>query len=315
MYNNSLISKNLQSQMTNCNENRINILQKNQKWNILIMVILVMLTASMLGLLSMSFLKEMFSYTINLDWYYKSYYLSKAWIELALTEIDNSTFWFSHSITWESNIFTQNLCQWQQDCNVTMEIIWRSNLISQEYRNSSECNPENAFELKKWESFALPLFYQKDTWTNAWIVIGNASWDLVYFTWKVLKDIKLINTNTTNENKNNQKINIQLVYWDAENIYGLYITDKDFNENAITSYFRDFDSDLDNVSKKMYLMLTNPENNKNKTVGDNDNILFCLSWNNLPATKSFVRSLWNYQWKYVWMQAIFDYPIPKFMLY
>lgn len=291
MYNNSLISKNLQSQMTNCNENRINILQKNQKWNILIMVILVMLTASMLGLLSMSFLKEMFSYTINLDWYYKSYYFSKAWIELALTEIDNSTVWFSNSITWDDNIFTQNLCPWQ-DCSVTMNINWRVKT------GQSEGTDVNTVKLWNWESFVLPLFYQNDTWSNASIIAWNAALSTTNLSRTGIQSISF---------SWNDSVGLQL-YVPSHTDY-IYVDSGSLSNPLIRSYIERFllyyrDYDFDNESYLIVSNLNNDNASKNSL-----NFIFYSDSVELPTDKFFVTSLWSYQWKYVWMQAILEQKI------
>lgn len=280
---------------------------KKLKWNILILVILVMLTVAMMGLLTMSFLKQMFSYTINLDWYYKSYYLSKAWLELALTEIDNSDIWFTNHITWTDNIFTQNLCQ-NWDCSVDLHIRWRWNFLSERFFESTGCTSDSAFTLSDWESFALPLFFQKSWLSNYDILqwLGNTQTQYVIHS---LWTIKLYFPNTPQWDS---KLNLSLVFsWLEQQLDNLYIAGYPMDKDTISNYNNELRSNWINVEKirdsKVYLMIWNANSYP---------VSFCFnSQVELPATKFYVVSLWNYQWKYVGMQAIYAQPIPSFMFY
>lgn len=272
--------------------------EKKLEWNILILVILVMLTVAMMWLLTMSFLKQMFTYTINLDGYYKSYYLSKAWIELALTEIDNSGIGFSNAITWDNNIFTQNLCNgW--NCSVDLTISGRAKNLNNYFWEGGSCTAENAFTLEWWESFALPLFLQ-DTWiSNAEIVQWN--WE----SYSIANDIKNALNMTNPDGGNTRELTLSLVFPDLVNqLNYLYIATKNFDDSIIYSFIWEAVGEYD-LAGDLYLMISNPEDTP---------VSFCFSSSvDLPATKFYVTSLWNYQWKYVGMQAIYAQPIPSFM--
>ena len=243
----------------------------------------------------------MFTYTINLDGYYKSYYLSKAWIELALTEIDNSDVWFSNSILWNDNIFTQNLCEWL-DCSVDLTISGRAKNLNNYFWDEENCTSENAFTLSWWESFALPLFLQATWISNADIVLWN--WESSSIADNIRNTLNMIKPDNISDNR---KLTLSLVFPTLnEQLNYLYIATEDFNDSIIYSFIWNAvgSSNLDN--DKLYLMISNPEE---------EPVSFCFysSADALPATKFYVLSLWNYQWKYVGMQAIFAQPIPSFM--
>jgi len=53
-------------------------------------VIFVLLASSLIGILTMNFVKQMVSYTNDMNSYNKSYYYAKAGLELALVEINNA---------------------------------------------------------------------------------------------------------------------------------------------------------------------------------------------------------------------------------
>lgn len=272
---------------------------KKLEWNILILVILVMLTVAMMWLLTMSFLKQMFTYTINLDGYYKSYYLAKAWIELALTEIDNSKVWFSNSILWNDNIFTQNLCE-GLDCSVDLTISGRAKNLNNYFWETGGCTTGNAFTLSWWESFALPLFLQ-DTWiSNADIVLWNWSWNIS----NIVSNIDNLKMKAPSDYHG--RLTLSLVFPDLSNqLEYLYIETRKFDGNMVEPFISKAIGSADFGDRKLYLMVSNP---------DEDPVSFCFSsTDELPATKFYVLSLWNYQWKYVGMQAIYAQPIPSFM--
>ena len=277
---------------------------KNPKWNVLFLVILVMLTASMMWLLTMNVLKQMFSYTIDLDWYYNGYYISKAWLELALTEISTSKIWFSHQITWWNSIFVDNFSCGDK-CDINLQVQGRSNDLNEYFWNDAICTSGNAFRLAWWESFVLPLFFQ-----------NNSTNDLDIIWWQT-SQVSLINKLSSIKLKSpvdfaNGVVNMWIVFENV-NVQRENILVESYNlsdSDAIRKYVWKFEgrySSLDTYkSHTGYFVIMNPSV---------DDVYFCLSSSEqLPTTKYFVISLWNYRWKYAWLQAIYAQPIPKFML-
>ena len=248
----------------------------------------------------------MFSYTINLDGYYKSYYLSKAWIELALTEIDNSDVWFSNEISGSNNIFTQNLCE-GGDCSVDFAVRGSTKTLSEEFWDYNGC--DKPIVLSGGESFALPLFLQQDESSNVAIINGSAKES----TDSIVSQFGNISVVPRPES-NSIKLNLSLVFPDINSqLENLYIWSESFSKDMIN----DFSSRTGvkevgmhyNDDKKLYLMISNP---------GAEAVSFCLTADanfKMPATKFYVVSLWNYNWKYVWLQAIYAQPIPSFMFY
>jgi len=277
---------------------------KKLKWNILILVILVMLTVAMMWLLTMSFLKQMFNYTINLDGYYKSYYLSKAWIELALTEIDNSDVGFSNRITGPNNIFTQNLCA-GMDCSVDLTIMGGTKNLSEEFWDYNGC--DKPIVLSGGESFALPLFLQQYQPSNVAIISGSAK-DYTAPIASKFGEISVVPMSGSND----IELNLSLVFPDINSqLENLYIGGESFSKDMFSKFYEHAKISKNSLDKdkndKLYLMISNPTE---------DTVSFCLTADfEIPATKFYVISLWNYNWKYVWMQAIYAQPIPSFMFY
>lgn len=278
---------------------------KNPKWNVLFLVILVMLTASMMWLLTMNVLKQMFSYTIDLDWYYNGYYVSKAWLELALTEISNSKIWFSHQLTWWNSIFADNF-SCGDNCDINLQVQGRANDLNEYFWDDTGCTSENAFRLAWWESFVLPLFYQNNSTNNSDII------------WWQTSQVSLINKLSSIRLKSpvdfpSGVVNMWIVFEDMdiqmENIFveSYNLNDSDIFSDYVTKFNNQYPSSLVTYGNyPAYFVIMNPSEN---------DIYFCLSSSEqLPTTKYFVISLWSYRWKYAWLQAIYAQPIPKFML-
>ena len=72
---------------------------KKKSGNISILVIFILLASSLLGILSMNFVQQMMKQSAVIHSYYKAYYLSKAGIELGLTQIKHRGIGFNYTIT------------------------------------------------------------------------------------------------------------------------------------------------------------------------------------------------------------------------
>ena len=131
------------------------------KWNISVMVILILLACSLMGILTIIFLRSLIVYTDDSYGYYKSYYMAKAWLELALTEMDNTDVGFQNSVnSWDAIVVNNFTCPW---CSFTSEIKWRSGFIWNYFWKSNECSEDNKLIIPAWWSMVLPMFYDNST--------------------------------------------------------------------------------------------------------------------------------------------------------
>lgn len=69
-----------------------------KRGNISLLVLFVLLACSLLGLLTVHFLKNMSTQYNQITSYYKSYYLAQAGIETALTQLQHRGLGFSENI-------------------------------------------------------------------------------------------------------------------------------------------------------------------------------------------------------------------------
>ncbi len=128
---------------------------KRKSGNVSILVIFVLLASSLLGILSMNFVKQMMEQSAVVTAYYKSYYLAKAWIELWLSQISHRDVGFEYTVhTWDrivrDNFFVG------QEYELFTSISGTSALLSHQFWQSSGC--DHPYEIAPGESFILPLF-------------------------------------------------------------------------------------------------------------------------------------------------------------
>jgi len=293
----------------------------NNNWNISILVILILVASSLIWILTTNYIKDLMQYNNIINWYYKSYYLSKAWLELSLTEISNNDIWFENTINSWSNIISWNfICK---NCNLNSNISWNSNYFSKNTWTDSGCN--NPISLNTWESFILPLFKQINTWTNYQklttlatyqnmadkiqnIVFQNISpnkeitiWIFIMSGSDILQDWVFIKTWSTNNP------NIINDFLSAFNTYAMNISVWNYTlSNAYT---------INALGLKSFLLLGNTKDNQQA-------ISFCLKlqapmWLSqiitLPTSTFYIKSIWNNIEKTIWIEAFLKQPIPEFL--
>lgn len=249
------------------------------------------------------------SYTDDTYGYYKSYYIAKAWLELALTEINNSSVWFSHMIySW--NIINGNNfdCIW---CHFVSKVLWRSDRLSNKFwLGNNSCDETNALSLMPWWSMTIPMFYDNSS-TFREIFSNNKSIMTLSDERNKLKVERVSPENIPD-------INIWLVFQSGSDVTWtyLYMTWLKFDTEFFRNYFREFDLMYGNEpwNQKLllpYIVLSNPNTFE---------VRFCISITDTnkvfawPTTKYFISSVWEFMGKTVWLQAIYAQPTPSFLI-
>ena len=291
----------------------INLKYRKLNWNISILVILVLLACSLMGILSMNFLNNLISYTDNSYSYYNSYYYAKAWLELALTEIDNSDVWFSHEI-WFWDVINQNF---SNEGAFNVNIMWRSTFLSNKFWQNRVCDETTALSIPAKWSMTLPMFYDDSSDYNT-----------------IFSSINSIHLLSNDRNKlsvqylwdwySYPKLDVWVIFqsWDSILWDYIYMTWLDFKENFFKNYFQEFgmlyweepwNNSMGNDPYLSYIVISNPTD---------DEVKFCIdAWSDTsykvywwPTTKYFISSRWEYRGKTVWLQAIYAQPLPSFFI-
>jgi len=137
----------------------------HKRGNISILVIFVLLASSLLGILSMNFVQQMMKQSAVVNSYYKSYYLSKAWVELWLATIKHRGIGFEYSVnTWDKIVRENFFSGFNYSLSTT--ISGTASLLSKKFWQGSGCE-DFPYVLSGGESLILPLFRDKTPWTMA----------------------------------------------------------------------------------------------------------------------------------------------------
>ena len=99
-----------------------------KRGNISLLVLFVLLTCSLLGLLTVHFLRNMSAQYDQVLSYYKGYYLAQAGVETAITQLQHRGLGFSETINSGNALIHQNINQ--PKSSFAFQIIGRSNFLS-----------------------------------------------------------------------------------------------------------------------------------------------------------------------------------------
>lgn len=288
---------------------------KNRKWNISILVIFVLLASSVIGILTMNFVKQLMNYTESVYSYNKAYYHSKAWMELSLVQMDNLWLWFSRNIwSWNNEIFTSNFdCDY---CGFEIDIEGKSKIWSKNFWNQDTCELSNALFLEDGASLILPMFSQVDH-------------DSVYdslITWEIYdKNIFLYRDYLKFYTKNDFQwdFNVWLFFVSNNDVQRdlLFLKSYEASEDLFEQYFGDYDNyynnlDINNLDYLAYLLLTNVSGEEQYfCIGMDDINVWWIEKNILITTdKIFVSSRWFFKDKVVGLKWIYSQSIPDFFI-
>lgn len=271
-------------------------LKKKLKWNISLLIILILLASSVIALLSINQIKHLLSYWNMTFNYFRAYYLAKAWTELWLTEVYNREDWFSNKInTWDS-IVKDNLIEAYSWFNPYFDVEINSNF---EYLTDDiryRCDNKNRITLKTWDGIMLALF--KDT-ANSENINKIISW--WYISIKPIQKSDFEKLQFTNE-----------VDWNIT--FGLFIFDNDNTsmKDLIVQKWKDLNQfiknniGLYNSDWRAYLTIKNSWNK---------DISFCIKWKwEIPYHDSLITVRWNYWDIEVWLESVVKKSTPSWSL-
>lgn len=134
-----------------------------KRWNITIVVLLLMVASGLLALLTLQFVKHFLTSGSLLDDYYKAYYMARGWLETLLTEANSRGYGFQHDLsqtTIQTNYYNNCTASWLCKLQGGITSQWRSVSASVESLTSA-CSADHMISLAPWASSAYPLFYDR----------------------------------------------------------------------------------------------------------------------------------------------------------
>lgn len=268
---------------------------KRLKGNVSLLVIFVLLASSVISLLSINQIQRLLTYGNMTFNYFRAFYIAKAWTELWLTEVYNSGDGFNHVINSGDSIVQDNLVWVYTGFNphFNMTITWSFVYLTDDIRESDECEEENKIKLAPWAGIMLSLF-SDDTDDLVKILSDNVS--------DKKPPTKLKNINKLSLNwYNNSELTFAFFTYNGNGV----MTD------IIVSTWKDLWSFLDgksiNNDEKWYLTIKNSSDSY---------VEFCVykEGDPIPYSDSIITVQANYWDMEVWLQSIVRKSVPDWTL-
>jgi len=297
---------------------------KNPKGNISILVIFILVASSVIGMLTMHFVQQLLHYNSTISNYYKSYYMTRAGLELSLSQISNRGVGFEYSVR-TGDLIIQNNFKCYPNCNFQTTIRWRSTFLNQSPRVASGCDWKVAYVLSTGQSMIVPFFqdnmFQEDN-TNVYTPINyknildfNTKLNIQFLThkdWESFSDQKgAISLSLVSDGLNPTT---NKPFFPVSKQY----TGTNISKETINKFLWAFDDEVNARAKiipniKTYLVIANT------AIGDYK-LEFCLYPKqssvpaNFPLESAYIKSIWRFGTRTMWLEAIYNHSIlPSFL--
>lgn len=287
---------------------------KKLRGNISLLVILVLLATSVITLLSINQITRLITYWNQTFNYFRAYYIAKAWTELWLAEVYNREDGFNNKIPKESSIVSWNLLEEYSTFNPYFDTIitWSFKYLTNDARESNECNSWNTIRLGTGEWIMLSLF--SDTTTETKKILSG--WTDSNSISPLNKDkIEKIKLETPLYSSDPSKLTFAFFTYKYDNEIKDYVMDDiivktDQNTNNLENFLKnDAEYLMDNNSKK-YLTIKNSGT-------WNEVYEFCITTENeslIPYSNSLITTVWHYGDTEVGIQSIVKKWVPDWTL-
>lgn len=285
--------------MLNIKQGSKTIIHKKIHGNISILVILILLSSSVISLLAINQIQHLMTYWWMTFNYFRSYYLSKAWVELALSEV------YSHWDGFDDKISTDDFVE-----NFTTSYHWELD------ENNSISSSFDWFKPRfettiNWNFKYLVNDIRKDNydwneiilWPWAWMIIplfSDISEERIPTTLK-FKRFSSFEDLSINSNDN---INDLMLWffsfnedWDMENVH------------VIKKWTNDLHTFLKNIKLWYFSYLTIKNSWK-----DEVKLYIDADWNLIPSSNFLITSRWYYGDMEVWLQSVVNKQIPSWSM-
>ena len=281
-----------------------------KQWNISLLVMFVLVACSLLGLLTVHFLKNMSTQYSQIVSYYKSYYLAKAGMETALTQLQHRWLGFSETVDSSSHLVSENIHQSQS--SFSFSVLGKSSFLSMSLLDSGTC--AHPFVVWSGQTLVVPLFID-------WFV-GSLSDSLIQTPdlqnlWTLLSQLVPVYTSAPGP------VNLWLLLSDGNGLYpnGMYFSQlttwtkewfKQFSSAATSALGALDDVKLNTWQSHKaftpYLVIANKDRLSAK---------FCLRLPDgqaLPTQHYLIQSFGTYGSTTLNLEATYKQPMPSFLV-
>ena len=291
---------------------------KKLRGNISLLVILVLLATSVITLLSINQITRLITYWNQTFNYFRAYYIAKAWTELWLAEVYNREDGFNNKIPKESSIVSWNLLEEYSTFNPYFDTIitWSFKYLTNDARESNECNSWNTIRLGTGEWIMLSLFSDTTTETKKILSGWTDSNSISPLNQNKIKKIQL---ETPLHSSDPSKLTFAFFTyeeitegWINDYAMGDIIVKTDRSTNNLNDFLNNDDAEsLMNSNSKKYLTIKNSGT-------WNEVYEFCVTINSnndlIPYSNSLITTVWHYGDTEVGIQSIVKKWVPDWTL-
>ena len=274
------------------------------KWNISVMILFILIASSLMWLLAMYFVRQLVWYSGLIHNYYKSYYISKAGLELGLVETNINPVWLNSVVLLSGDINDNFECDTEaKDCWFKMNVIWQTTgLLSDNFWLGAGCTDETAFVLWTGEQMLIPM-YITDSWKSHKDNLSKLHFNTDILT-NILTKNRLYFAFSWDIDPVDTTINLWIIpvnsdTWKIDNYWRFFMT-WSLDQNSIKTFFDKYKTLKESVTNTLlenhyihYLLIWN----------DNDKVIkFCINVKNennsdrkLAMQKYYIESVWFYR--------------------
>ena len=282
---------------------------KRLKGNISLLVILILLASSVISLLSINQIQRLITYWNQTFYYFRAFYLAKAWTELGLTEVYHSEAWFEHTVNSWSIIVSENLVWIYSGFNpyFNMNISWNFLNLTKDirYTTNNDCKDDNKIILGSWEWIMLSLFRDDTGKSDSMEKIFSDK-----FTDKTIAGLSNIDDLSLKITTHNPKFTFAFFTYIYESTFDDYVMN-----NIVVKTWSDLNSFLDRSDVRG---LISDYSKKYLTIKNSWDwpVEFCVNkkWNLIPYSDSLITVFWHYGDMEVWIQSVVRKWVPDWTL-
>lgn len=279
----------------------VKIRNKRLKGNISLLVIIILLASSVISLLSINQIQRLITYWNQTFYYFRAFYLAKAWTELWLTEVYHSGDWFNDMINSSDAIVTWNLLPEFVGFNpyFKVTITWSFYTLNDDIRNPG-CSGDNKIKLAPWAGIMLSLF--SDDTEGLDKILSDESGD------KNPKKLDNIGWLRMEENSSNTDFTFAFFTYKDDDEMSDIVVDKWLNLSEFLDKSNVEALINDSHIIKKYLTIKNSWTNEAE---------FCIiktDEQKIPYSDSLITVFWHYGDMEVWIQSVVKKWVPDWTL-
>lgn len=284
---------------------------KKPKANITILVIFMLITASVIGLLVMWYVRNMLTFSNNFFSYNKAYYLAEGWIELQLTKAQQRGIGYQDDVDlseyYPCIAGNKWVAQWSSLCQSTAGLVAQGDLLTRSF-DALSCSEATAYSIQWGDAIGFPLFVE-DAPSN--IFDEQKNYTDLFDSFSM--DIEVPNSSSDKKLGFGIVKLVQDSQWQRDlpqEGWFSRVIDGPYDNQSLTK--ADFPFNADDIGPGLYYFVVfNPQAS---TETDQEELQFCLSSpKDIALTQLWARSFATFRGVSVWLEARRTIELPWFV--